>query len=198
MTGLDWSNAFDRQDPTLGVNKFIKLGVRPSLIPVLSSYLSDRRMKVKFNGELSDFLGLVGGGPQGTHLGLLEYLVQSNDSTDCICPDDRYKYIDDLSILQLVCLSGLLTEYNFHDHVASDIGIGQTFLPANHFSMQDNLNTISTWTTDNMMRLNPVKSNYMIISRSTEDFATRKLTRRAPYHTASAYSTNMLPSEKVI
>lgn len=39
--------------------------------------------------------------------------------------------------------------------------------------MQDNLNTISTWTTDNMMRLNPVKSNYMIISRSTEDFATR-------------------------
>ena len=49
MAGLDWSAAFDRQDPTIAIKKFIKLGVRPSLIPLLSSYLTDRRMKVKFN-----------------------------------------------------------------------------------------------------------------------------------------------------
>jgi hypothetical protein len=66
MTCLDWSAAFDRQDPTLGIIKFIKLGVRPSLIPLLVSYLTDRRMQVKFNGELSEFLALIGGGPQGT------------------------------------------------------------------------------------------------------------------------------------
>ena len=42
MTGLDWSNAFDRQDPTLGVNKFIKLGVRSSLIPMLMSFFSPK------------------------------------------------------------------------------------------------------------------------------------------------------------
>ena len=65
---LDWRAAFDRQDPTLAIMKFIEMGVRPSLIPVLISYSSDRKMKVRFNGEESDFLGLVGGGPQGTLL----------------------------------------------------------------------------------------------------------------------------------
>ena len=95
-TYLDWSSAFDRQDPTLAIQKFIKLGVRPSLIPLLSSYLTDRKMQVKFNGELSQILTLIGGGPQGTLLGQLEYLVQSNDNADGIHPDDRFKYIDDL------------------------------------------------------------------------------------------------------
>ena len=127
-------------------------------------------MKVKFNGELSEFLALVGGGPQGTLLGQIEYLVQSNDVVD---PEDRNKYIDDLSVLQLILLSGLLTEYNFHQHVASDIGIGQTYLPATSYSMQDSLESISTWTSDNLMLLNPAKCNYMIFSRSNEDFATR-------------------------
>ena len=118
---VDWAAAFDRQDPTLGIQKFIKLGVRPALIPLLISYLTDRKMKVKFNGETSDFHSLVGGGPQGTLIGQLEYLVQSNDNADIVCPKDRLKYIDDLSVLQIVLLSGLLVEYNFKEHVASDI-----------------------------------------------------------------------------
>ena len=81
-TSLDWAAAFDRQDPTLAIQKFIKLGVRASLIPLLTSYLTDRKMQVKFNGETSDILTLIGGGPQGTLLGGLEYLVQSNDNAD--------------------------------------------------------------------------------------------------------------------
>ena len=60
---VDWKNAFDRQDPTLAIIKFIKLGVRPSLIPLLASYLTDRKMKVKFNNEMSEFLNLIGGNP---------------------------------------------------------------------------------------------------------------------------------------
>ena len=66
MTFLDWKAAFERLDPTLAIKKFIKLGVSPSLIPLLASYLTDRKMKVKFNGEMTEFLDLVGGGPQGT------------------------------------------------------------------------------------------------------------------------------------
>ena len=67
-TSLDWSAAFDRQDNTLAILKFIKLGVRPALIPLLVSYLTDRKIKVKFNREMSDFQALIGGGPQGTLL----------------------------------------------------------------------------------------------------------------------------------
>ena len=64
MTCLDWSAAFDRQDPTIAIQKFIQLGVRPALIPLLASYLTNRKMQFKFNGELSKFLALVGCGPQ--------------------------------------------------------------------------------------------------------------------------------------
>ena len=173
MAGLDWSAAFDRQDPTLAILKFIQIGVRPSLIPLLASYLTDRKMAVKFNGEISEFLTLIGGGPQGTLLGGIEYLVQSNDNADIVPPEDRFKYIDDLSILQLVCLSGLLVEYNFYQHVASDIGIEDKFLPASSYGVQNNLNYINNWTNKNLMVLNESKCNYMLFSRSKTDIATR-------------------------
>ena len=39
---VDWASAFDRQDPTLAIQKFLKMGVRPALIPVLVSYISDK------------------------------------------------------------------------------------------------------------------------------------------------------------
>jgi hypothetical protein len=173
MTSLDWAAAFDHQDPTIAIKKFIKLGVRPSLIPLIASYLTDRKMKVKFNGEMSEFLALIGGGPQGTLLGQIEYLLQSNDNADIVCPDDRFKYIDDLSFLQLVCLSGLLTEYNFYQHVASDVGIDYAFLPPENTPTQSNIDSISNWTKDNLMHLNEKKCNYMIFSRSETEFSTR-------------------------
>ena len=72
---------------------------------MLSSYLTDRQMRVKFNGEVSDFLSLIGGGPQGTLLGQLAYLAQSNDNADIVLPEDRFKFIDDLSVLQSVFLA---------------------------------------------------------------------------------------------
>ena len=170
---LDWSAAFDRQDPTLAIKKFIHLGVRPSLIPLLTSYLTDRKMQVKFNGEISKILTLIGGGPQGTLVGGIEYLVQSNDNADIVQPEDRFKYIDDLSVLQLVLLSGLLVEYNFHQHVASDIGVDMKYLPAKTYGTQDHLNYISNWTDANLMKLNEAKCNYLVFSRTQENFATR-------------------------
>ena len=99
--------------------------------------------------------------------------MQSNDNADIVPPEDRFKYIDDLSILQLVCLSGLLVEYNFYQHVASDIGIEDKFLPASSYGVQNNLNYINNWTNKNLMVLNESKCNYMVFSRSKTDIATR-------------------------
>ena len=121
-------------------------------------------MKVKFNGELSDFHSLVGGGPQGTLIGQLEYLVQSNDNANIVCPEDRLKYIDDLSVL---------VEYNFHEHVASDVGTDQLFLPPSSYSAKDKLNYISNWTKENLMKLNESKCSYMVFTRTQTDFTTR-------------------------
>ena len=52
-TLVDWKQAFPRQCPKLGVESFIKNGVRPALIPLLVNYFQGRRMKVKWHGEFS-------------------------------------------------------------------------------------------------------------------------------------------------
>ena len=170
---LDWASAFDRQDPTLAIKKFIKMGVRPALIPVLVSYLTDREMQVRFNNKYSSTHKLPGGGPQGTLVGLIEYLVQSNDNADCVDPDMRYKYVDDLTVLELVLFAGLLTDYNFKQHIASDIGIDEHYVPADSLTTQANLDQIAAWTEENQMKLNEDKSKYMVFTRSNTEFATR-------------------------
>ena len=162
---IDWSKAFDRQDPTLGIKAFIKNGVRPTLIPLLVSYFQQRKMIVKWNGTMSTTRDLPGGGPQGCSLGLLEYKSNSNDNADHVQRDKRFKFVDDLSILEKLNLILLgLSEYNFKTHVASDIGIGQKYLPSENFQSQGYLNRIEQWTEDNMMKLNAKKSNVMIFN----------------------------------
>ena len=101
------------------------------------------------------------------------YLVQTNENANHLDPEDRFKYIDDLTIIQIISLAGLLTNYDFHNHVASDVGIGQEFLPPTSYETQEQLNTISQWTEANLMKINEKKCNYMIFSRAKVDFVTR-------------------------
>ena len=170
---VDWSSAFDRQDPTLAIKKFIKMGVRPALVPVLASYLTNRQMQVKHNNAYSRTHKLPGGGPQGTLVGLIEYFVQSNDNADCVDPELRFIYVDDLSALELVMLASLLSEYSFKQHVASDIGIDELYVSPSNLKTQENLHNIASWTSENKMKLNEEKSNYMVFSRSETEVATR-------------------------
>ena len=81
--------------------------------------------------------------------------------------------MDDLSILEVLYLTGILVEYDCYQHVPSDIGTDQLFLPPEAFQTQDNLNHISKWTEDNLMKINSSKTNYMIFTRSKANFATR-------------------------
>ena len=97
MQLIDWKKAFDMQDPKLGILSFIRCGVRMSLVPILISYFQNRKMVVKWNKQLSTVRNLPGGGPQGCSFGGLEYMVNSNDNTDHIPPDMKYKFVDDLS-----------------------------------------------------------------------------------------------------
>ena len=112
---LDWSAAFDRQCPNIAIQKFSTIGVRASINQLLASYLQDRYIMVKFNGTTSSTYHMPGGGCQGTLMGVLEYLVQCNDNANCVQPDLRFQYVDDLTILELLSLSpcsGNLSSYN--------------------------------------------------------------------------------------
>ena len=166
VTMVDWSQAFDRQSHKLGIQSFIENGVRPSLIPILISFFKNRKMKVKWNKTSSTLHDLNGGGPQGGLMGILEYLSQTNSNTDFIDPDDKFKFIDDLSILEIINLiSQGLTSFNFKCHVASDINIEHNqFLPQQNFESQTHLNKISEWTRDNMMKLNSELSKFIVVN----------------------------------
>ena len=130
-------------------------------------------MSLKFNQEESPLFHLIGGGPQGSWNGQNCYLAASDDNAEFVSQEDRFKYCDDLSILDLIMLGAILVEYNFHEHVASDIGIGQLFLPPEETKTQENIDNISSWTTNNLMRLNRDKTNYIVFSRARAEFATR-------------------------
>ena len=172
---VDWSKAFDMQDPALGVKSFIKNGVRPCLIPVLINYFQDRKMVVKWNGVFSGTRDLPGGGPQGATMGLIEYMSNSNNNTDYISSEMKFKFVDDLSALELLNLILIgLSSYNFKNHVASDIGVDQLFLPSENIQSQNTLDQIQEWTDDNKMKLNSKKSKVMVFKFTNDyQFATR-------------------------
>ena len=81
LTMVDWSQAFDRQCHKLGIQSFIRNGVRSSLIPILKSFFQNRHMRVKWQDKVSSPYILNGGGPQGGLMGILEYLSQTNNNT---------------------------------------------------------------------------------------------------------------------
>ena len=61
-------------------------------------------MSVKWHGCHSIPRRINGGGPQGATLGILEYLSQSNNSADFVDQEDCLKFVDDLTILEIVNL----------------------------------------------------------------------------------------------
>ena len=164
---IDWSQAFDRQSHIKGIQSFIDNGVRPSLIPVLINFFQDREMKVKWKGLLSKAWHLPGGGPQGGTLGIEEYLSQSNDNAEFLDLDEKYKFIDDLSILEIINLISIgLSSYNCRNHVPSDVGIDNKFLDKSNIESQTYLEKLSKWTDQKEMKLNTDKSKYMIFNFS--------------------------------
>ena len=165
---IDWSSAFPRQDHTLGANSFVKNGVRGSLIPILICFFQERKMTVKFHGVTSEWRSLNGGGPQGATFGILEYLSQSNDNANCVSEKDRFKFIDDLSILEIVNLLTIgISCYNVKSHIPSNIGIHNQFIPASNLKSQKYLNQISEWTDNQLMKINESKIKMMIFNFTT-------------------------------
>ena len=162
---VDWSQAFDRQCHTQGIQSFLDNGVRRSLIPTLINYFQKRRMKVKWNGTKSESKPVNGGGAQGGLLGIIEYLSQSNDCADFLSQEDRYKFIDDLSILELINLVSIgISTYNCKHQVPSDIQTSNIYIPPNNIQTQSSLDKICDWTNRKKMLINADKTKYMIIN----------------------------------
>ena len=102
-------------------------------------------MTVKFNAEESSLFSLIGGGPQGSWSGKACFITASDDNAAHVSQDNRYKFSDDLNILEFVILGHILTDYEFLSHVASDVGVGEKFVPPHELEIQSNLAQIDLY-----------------------------------------------------
>ena len=172
---IDWNSAFPRQCPKLGVESFLKNGVRPSMIPLLVNYFQDRQMSVVWHGCQSVPRKINGGGPQGATLGILEYLSQSNNNSDCVSEENRFKFVDDLTILEIVNILTIgLACFNIKNQVPSDILENNQIIPSSNLKSQQFLDEINLWTKNQKMMINQKKSKTMIFNFTKNyQFSTR-------------------------
>ena len=79
-------------------------------------------------------------------MGIEEYLSQSNDNVDFLFPKEKYKFKDDLSVLELINMISIgLASYNCHNHVPSDIATDNSYLDLENIRSQGYLNKIVKW-----------------------------------------------------
>ena len=129
---LDFSKAFDRIGYNVLITKLINIGVRRSLIAWIISFLSNRRQRVKLAESTSHWLPVKAGVPQGTKLGPILFLIMINNLSISSPDTKTWKYVDDVSLSE-----GLSRD--------SDSTI------------QSSLDTISSWSSLNWMKLNAKK-----------------------------------------
>ena len=124
-------------------------------------------MSVKWRDVISVTKRLKGGGPQGSTKGVLSYMSQSNNNTDCVPEDDRYKYFDDATVLEVVNLLNVgLSSYRVKESVPSNIPEHNQFIDSRNLKSQKYLNQISEWTDQNLMALNVKKTQSMVFNFS--------------------------------
>ena len=137
------------------MESFIENGVRPALIPLVVNVFQGRPRTVKWHGEMSSTKDVRGGGPQGATLGLLEYISQSNHCADAIPEEHRFRFLDDLSILEIVNLLNIgMSSFNFQNNVPSDVATENQFVPGENLASQMYLDNINEWTSKQEMKIN--------------------------------------------
>ena len=108
-------------------------------------------------------------------MGILEYLSQSNNNADCVSIEDRFKFIDDLSILEIINLLTIgISSINLKQHVPNDVPLHNQFIPSQNLESQKWLDEISTWTKNQKMKINEQKTKAMIFNfTDNHQFTTR-------------------------
>ena len=121
-TIVNWREAFPMQEPTLEIKSFIRNGMRPTLIPILMSFSEGRKMSVKWHGVTSSIRSLKDGGPQGSTIGILEYLSLSNNNAENIPESNKFEFVDDLTVLEPINLRKAgIASYNSKLNVPSNV-----------------------------------------------------------------------------
>ena len=139
---FDFQKAFDKVPHQRLMKRLADLKLHPLLLAWLCSYLSGRRQHVIVNGECSSSLNVLSGVPQGSILGPLLFLI----------------YIDTI-------FSVKLSEETKISLYADDILIYKAIQGDHCYDeLQQDINSISLWSENNLMCLNITKCKCMLLS----------------------------------
>ena len=150
----------------------------------------DRRMVVRYKGEKSSVKELPGGGPQGTLLGLLLFLVlindagfegQLNNAGELITSKRNMKnvnqihlkYVDDLTLAEPINLAKQLVSVPASVRPMPDMYHARTghVLPLGNSEVYNQLLKTEEYARSNYMKLNFKKTNVMLFNiRWSVDF----------------------------
>ena len=139
---LDYSRAFDAINNDIMMRKLSR-HFDADACSWFASYLQCRRQYVYFNGIMSDMQATMHGIPQGSIMASTLFLLYIYDLFCCLPSDSVIAYADDITLL----------------------ASGKT-LELARGSLQDLLDTVCRWSTENCLRLNPTKCASTVFATS--------------------------------
>ena len=94
----------------------------------------------------------------GSTLVNLEFSSQTNHNADCVPLDNRFKWVDDLAVLEIINLLMVgMSSHNFRNQVAADIPIHGQYIQSTDLKTQKYLEEYNQWTINQQMDINKKK-----------------------------------------
>ena len=156
---VDYAKAFDHVDHSTVIEKVRRFGVPELIVRWLTSFLSERQQRVKVSDQLSDWITLRGGMPQGSWLGPLIFVILIDDLHPRLL---THKYLDDTTISETVVKD-----------MASQ--------------MQCAVNDLIEWSELNRMNVNSKKTKEMVFGSFSKESTTPLLISTKPVERVSEY-----------
>ena len=104
-------------------------------------------MRIKWHGILLQPRRMPGSGPMGSSLGNWEFDSQTNHNADSVPAEDRFKFVDDLTVLEVINLISIgIISYDILRQVPNDIQTHNQFVDNKKLLTQTYLNQINLWT----------------------------------------------------
>ena len=141
---LDIAKCFDTIDHELLLKKLSLYGIKGMELKWFGSYLFQRQQAVKCNGNLSPFIEMTSGVPQGSVLGPFLFLLFVNDISSFATNGCMLNLFADDTIIY-----------------ASGDNIEEV-----HYKLQSCLDNVSKWYNRNRLLINIEKSKVMVIGNS--------------------------------